>query len=143
MKPENVLEDEEGIPRLTDFGFAAFTWERLTKAPKLNDTKCGSPGYYAPEVVSGIKYDAKQADVWSLGVILFQMLTAKLPFPEKMFEGDSREFLNAAETKSWKYPHHLKLSRAVVDLTERLLEPKPSKRIKSIEILYHPWIPKN
>ena len=125
---------------------ACFTYERNTKAPKLADTRCGTPGYYAPEVVtedtSDKNYDAKRADVWSLGVILYQLLTLELPYPDKLYRNDGRSFVKAAHNKEWKknFPKTIHLSSQVMNLLDSLLEPNPAKRIKSENIPIHPWL---
>ena len=50
---------------------------------KLLETSCGSPHYAAPEIVSGLKYHGAASDVWSCGVILFALLTGRLPFDDE------------------------------------------------------------
>jgi len=68
IKPENVLLDENDNVKIADFGFARFM------KSSCSETYCGSPHYAAPEIVKGIPYDGKLADVWSCGVVLFTLL---------------------------------------------------------------------
>jgi BR serine/threonine kinase len=68
LKVENLLLDEFDHVKIRDFGFAR--WMRSN----LADTACGSPHYTAPEVIAGLQYDGRGADVWSAGAILFALL---------------------------------------------------------------------
>jgi BR serine/threonine kinase len=72
LKPENILLDANHRIKLADFGFAR--WIRRDIA----DTSCGSPHYAAPEVIRGVQYDGRRADIWSLGVVLFALLAVLL-----------------------------------------------------------------
>lgn len=69
LKPENVLLDSNNNVKIGDFGFARWMKTRTT------DTSCGSPHYAAPEVIQGIPYDGRAADVWSIGVVFYVLLT--------------------------------------------------------------------
>uniref|UniRef100_A0A8B9THJ5 non-specific serine/threonine protein kinase n=1 Tax=Anas platyrhynchos TaxID=8839 RepID=A0A8B9THJ5_ANAPL len=77
LKCENVLLAADGRrAKLTDFGFS----KEAGTFPELSTTFCGSAAYASPEVLLGIPYDAKKYDVWSLGVMLFVMVTGYMPF---------------------------------------------------------------
>jgi BR serine/threonine kinase len=72
LKPENILLDENDNIRIADFGFARWM------PTNIAETSCGSPHYAAPEVVRGIQYDGRCADIWSCGVILYALLAVTL-----------------------------------------------------------------
>ncbi len=85
MKPENVLIDSDGYAKLTDFGLA----KENVKANTDTTTMCGTPEYLAPEVI-GRKGHGKAVDWWSVGCIIFEMLTGNPPFTLK---GDDKNQL--------------------------------------------------
>ena len=79
LKPENLLlSANRKVLKIADFGLAAFE-------PHLSmcKTSCGSPPYASPEIIAGKKYDASLSDVWSCGVILYSLVTGRLPFEDQ------------------------------------------------------------
>ena len=79
IKPQNILVDANNVCKISDFGFA-----RYKEQDKLLQTMCGSPLYMAPEIIKHQEYSTK-ADIWSAGVIFYQMLTGTQPLKSKSF----------------------------------------------------------
>ena len=87
------------------------------------ETSCGSPHYAAPEIVSGLKYHGAASDIWSCGVILFALLTGRLPFDDE----NIRNLLLKVQAGSFEMP--CELSPEAVDLIDKMLTVDPMKRI--------------
>ena len=82
LKPSNVLIDPAGRAKVADFGLALTSdQERMTQTGAL----VGTPSYMSPEQMTGRREVGPQSDVWSLGVILYQALTGRLPFDSRSF----------------------------------------------------------
>jgi serine/threonine-protein kinase len=78
LKPENVMVAEDGAIKLIDFGIAASSKSKRLTFAKLSQTM-GTPDYISPEQVKGKRGDAR-SDLYALGVMLYEMLTGKVPF---------------------------------------------------------------
>lgn len=126
LKPENILLDGNLNVKLADFGMAA-----LESNDKLLETSCGSPHYAAPEIVSGLKYHGSASDIWSCGVILFALLTGRLPFDDE----NIRDLLLKVQAGTFEIPEEL--SDEAKDLISKMLTVDPSQRIKTDKIISH------
>ena len=133
LKPENLLLDKDLNIKIADFGMAALETEG-----KLLETSCGSPHYAAPEIVSGIPYKGFASDIWSCGVILFALLTGRLPFDED--DGNIRNLLLKVQSGRFEMPGRDEISDDARDLIARILVVDPERRIKARDILRHPLL---
>jgi cGMP-dependent protein kinase len=104
LKPENVMLTERGDVRLIDFGFAKRV-PYLKKDPQgvlktytRTFTVCGTPEYMAPEMLFNLGHN-QAADVWSLGVLLYEMLARKTPFTPKKPDDQVEILTNIALAK--------------------------------------------
>uniref|UniRef100_UPI00398EA00A MAP/microtubule affinity-regulating kinase 3a isoform X8 n=1 Tax=Pristiophorus japonicus TaxID=55135 RepID=UPI00398EA00A len=117
LKAENLLLDADMNIKIADFGFS----NEFTIGNKL-DTFCGSPPYAAPELFQGKKYDGPEVDVWSLGVILYTLVSGSLPF-----DGQNLKELRERVLRG-KYRIPFYMSTDCENLLKRFLVLNPSKR---------------
>ncbi|EDQ90849.1 uncharacterized protein MONBRDRAFT_36366 [Monosiga brevicollis MX1] len=135
LKPENCVfatrkhEEEEETIKVTDFGLS-----NDFKPGEKMKTACGSLCYSCPEVLLQEPYDGPLADIWSLGVILFMMVTGRLPFQEP------NDYQTITKIVDVKFEIPAFVSNECKDLISRLLVKEPSDRISLAEILAHPWL---
>ena len=135
LKPENLLLDNDYNIKIADFGMAA-----LQTDARLLETSCGSPHYAAPEIVSGLPYRGFASDVWSCGVILFALLTGRLPFDED--NGNVRDLLLKVQRGQFEMPDATEISKDAQNLISRILVVDPTQRMKTRDILTHPLLKK-
>ncbi|KAM0333604.1 hypothetical protein ACHAQA_002269 [Verticillium albo-atrum] len=132
LKPENILLNAENQIKIADFGMAAL---HQSEGHRL-ETACGSPHYAAPELLKNKHYRGDRADIWSMGVILYAILAARLPFDDP----DIRVLL--ARTKKGMYEMPEFLSPEAKDLICRMLQVNPDVRIGLKDMWRHPLIQK-
>ena len=123
LKPENILIDSKGHIKLTDFGLSKI----VTNIEEKSFTICGTLQYIAPEIISGEGYN-ESVDWWSLGIIMYEMLTGKLPFKFNFDNQEEQNDLNIYDKKI-KYPSWIEENAK--DLINKLLNKDPEKRIGS------------
>ncbi|KAK9869232.1 hypothetical protein WA026_002983 [Henosepilachna vigintioctopunctata] len=137
LKCENILLSRRYNVKLADFGFARFCID-LEGHRVLSETYCGSAAYAAPEVVNGTRYNPKLSDVWSIGVILFIMLNASMPFDDS----NLRKLLKDQITKNWVFRSKIrdKISSSVKSLVRQLLEPDVTLRLTLERVIQNEWV---
>jgi len=129
IKLDNILLDADGSVKICDFGVSKI----ITKGDKIKE-QCGTPAYIAPEVISNEGYDGFFIDHWSLGVLLYAMLCATIPFKAQ----NMKELLKVIRTTSVTFP--VALSDNAKNLVRGLLTINPHDRLSIPEILAHPWM---
>jgi serine/threonine protein kinase len=127
LKPENLLLTTDKTLKIIDFGLS----HEFDPSSCLLKTKCGSPSYAAPEIISCNYYDGFKTDIWCCGIILYAMLCGFLPF-----EGDENPILfrNILECDP-EMPDWLSIISR--DLIIKILNPDPDERITLEEIKRH------
>ncbi|KAH9838995.1 Pkinase-domain-containing protein [Rhodofomes roseus] len=136
LKPENVLltRDNPPLVKVADFGLA-----KAVDSMTMLRTMCGTPSYLAPEVVLQKNCDGYDhlVDSWSVGVIVFCMLTGSNPFPDETGELAARVLSREVD---WDCFQTTCPSHAARDFIERLLEFSPQTRMPPSSSLEHPWL---
>ena len=123
LKPENLLLTENKILKIIDFGLShPFDGTEFLK------TKCGSPSYAAPEIITGTEYDGFKTDIWCCGVILYAMVCGFLPF-----EGDNdTELFKSIIECNPEIPDEL--SKETKKIIRKIFTQNPNDRITIPEI---------
>ena len=128
LKPENILLTSDGTIKIIDFGFAKYFVDK----DYMFSTICGTPMYMAPECLTGKKYNVL-SDLWSVGIIFYQLLFNRLPYEQvkniselvKKIQGDIQ------------IPYNI--SNSCKDLLSRLLTINPNQRIRWYDFFQHCW----
>ena len=128
LKPGNILLDGENNIKVADFGISTeFSDNEL-------QTFCGTVSYMAPEVLKFQPYDRRKVDSWSLGVILYKMLTGKLPFERTSFENQKQQIIRG----HFCIPDSLSVE--CQELLKKLLTVDPSQRASLEGIMKDQWV---
>jgi len=115
LKPENLVLDSKGFLKVTDFGFAKQIVDQTY-------TLCGTPEYFAPEIVTGQGH-GKGVDWWTLGILIYEMLASFSPFYDDQPIGIYRKIVAGR----MKFPRHF--SHNAKDLIKSFLKSKPTRRL--------------
>ena len=130
LKPQNLLINEVLNLKIGDFGLAK------ENTFNLKNTYCGSPMYMAPEILFYKQYSNK-SDLWSIGVILFEMITGKPPYYVKNFYELTKKI---KENISLPLKFKCNISNEIIELLDKLLKQKPSDRIEWEIFFKFNWI---
>lgn len=156
LKPENILV-HEGLIKITDFGLA-----RLSENKSFMRTLCGTPQYVAPEIImmasrqddpnsdaAAMPGYTTSVDMWSLGVILYLLLTGRQPFSTD--HNRALSLYSQIENVVYSWPvvedfapedaeYFQPISESARDLVRKLLQAKPSDRLNATGALEHDWL---
>ncbi|XP_051020046.1 sperm motility kinase Z-like [Acomys russatus] len=131
LKPDNVIVDEQGKIKIIDFGLSA----RFRPGQKL-ERLCGALQFVPPEVFLGLTYDGPKLDTWTLGVLLYFMVTGLVPFA-----GNTLSQLREQVLKG-KYAIPYQLSKDLRSLISLLLTVNARQRPTVHDLMGHPWLQK-
>ena len=127
IKLENVLFDDEKNAKLIDFGFSVQCKDKKLKV------FCGTPSYMAPEIVKRTEYRGKPIDIWSLGVVLYAMMSGCFPFSAKTYPDLYKKIIKG----HFRFPDSF--SPSLRDLICNMLRADPSERFTIQQCRNHPW----
>ena len=129
IKPENVLIGENFNVKLTDFG-----WSNYMSKSDIRNSMCGTPMYRAPEILNKTGHNEK-VDNWSIGCLLFEMITGKLPFM-----GFNLVLKNNINNLNVQWPKTMDADAK--DIISRIFKYDPNQRLGLREMLMHPFFTK-
>ena len=137
LKPENLMLDKDGYIKVVDFGFA-----KTLPGGKRTHTLCGTPEYFAPELVKGKGYGLG-VDIWGIGILLYEMLAGYTPFAD-MKNGDPTVICKNIIRNKLSIKRKEISDPTVVDILKKILQKDPLKRIGCgskgpQEIMQHAW----
>ena len=134
LKPANILLDEYENVKISDFGFA-----KVISDNDLSKTLCGSPIYMAPEIMQHKPYNNK-TDIWSIGIIIFQLVFGTTPYPKAI---NHLQLIYLTDSKPIILPKTINISDTLTDLLQKILIKDPELRINWVDLFNHPWFETN
>ncbi|CAG9317455.1 unnamed protein product [Blepharisma stoltei] len=129
LKPENIMVDEDGYPKMIDFGTAKFVNNRTY-------TVVGTPHYMAPEVILGKGYGLT-ADYWTVGIMIYEFMCGGVPFGEE--EDDPYKIYEKVLERRLIYPNFIGKNFKAAPIIEVLLNKTPAMRGTYETIKQHQW----
>jgi len=123
IKLQNILLDQNKDIKLIDFGLSNFMEEGVFRM-----TFCGTPAYASPEILLGTKYTGPEVDVWSLGVVLYAMLTSEFPF------------VTIGDILKGQFKKPVGVTEECYDLLKKVLRVETDVRETLEGVLNHPWV---
>jgi len=123
LKLQNIMLDANENIKLIDFGLSNFV-----ETGVFRNTFCGTPAFAPPEILLGTEYKGPEVDLWSLGVVLYSMVTAEFPFK------------TVGEILKGTFVDPKNVSPECVDLLRKLLVVKKEDRFSVEDVCKHPWV---
>ena len=143
VKPGNVLVDKEGHIALADFGVSRFFGDQRTGSgaqhspdPFVTSKECGTPAYNSPEVAWGQPYSF-EADLWAVGIVMYQMLTHRLPFGLEECESVGWGMGDAVNFMPLTFRDSDKIDKIAFDFMDRVLKKDAKDRMSLEEMKNH------
>lgn len=142
---ENLLLDKRENVKISDFGFAKMvppnqpvrsssSYRQVNCFSHLSQTYCGSFAYACPEILLGLPYNPFLSDTWSMGVILYTLVVARLPFDDT----NLKKLLKETQ-KEVSFPQNQAISQECKSLVLHMLC-QAAKRATILDILKDPWV---
>ncbi len=131
LKLENLLIDAYGNIKLCDFGFV-----KSNSSAELSNTYCGSKSYAAPEILQGRPYPPQKADIWALGVILYIIVTGKMPFDESR---GTKHIIEQQRQLQIHWPNVRPITFNCKELMMQMFRWHFNDRINIHNVLAHSW----
>ncbi|XP_049624323.1 testis-specific serine/threonine-protein kinase 4 isoform X2 [Suncus etruscus] len=145
LKLENLLLDKRENVKISDFGFAKMVpsnhsvrssppYRQMSCFTHLSQTYCGSYAYACPEILLGLPYNPFLSDTWSMGVILYTLMVAHLPFDDTNFKKLLRE-----TQKEVTFPANIAISQECKNLILHMFR-HATKRATILDVIKDPWV---
>lgn len=128
IKPENLLVNDDDVLKIADFGWCAVSSE-------IRLTFCGTLDYLAPEMILAKGHD-HTLDVWSAGVLLYEMVVGRPPFQST----NHGQLISKILKLELNFPEANPASQLLQDLVRRLLKHEPADRLSLQDAIRHPWV---
>lgn len=132
VKPQNILINRDGVVKVTDFGIAQALSDTMTQT--RSEVVWGSPHYFAPEQARGEK-PTPASDVYSIGIVLFEMVTGRLPFVGKSQRELALAHLQAEVPRALDY--NAELPSELGNVIAKVMSKRPNDRYKHADQLGH------